>query len=187
MRLFGKKSRKYPIKYDEYGRSARERAFELFIQGYQPSQIFKQGLLPVTRETLYRYFEDWKKLRHQVPYSILRKYMKKNPDFSEKWIETVSNYLGVTKGAVILRMQEPWGIMDICRGKLPDNKFEGNKSKVENRLEAALGLVFWGERLHGNPPEQIKDLITQIVGLEDNTMLTISKLNGKIELNTKKL
>lgn len=31
--------RKYPIKYDEYGRSLRERAFELFDKAKKPDEV----------------------------------------------------------------------------------------------------------------------------------------------------
>jgi len=58
-----RKSRKYPIKYDEYGRASRQQAFALFSEKYRPSQIFRENLIPVPLDTLFRYFEDWKKQR----------------------------------------------------------------------------------------------------------------------------
>ena len=70
------KSREYPLIRDEYGRSARQQAFELFIGGYRPSQIFKEGLIPVSIKTLLRYFEDWKKQKHRVSRLLIRRIMK---------------------------------------------------------------------------------------------------------------
>ncbi len=49
MKLLWFKRRDYPIKRDEYGRSARQQAFDLFTEGYRPSQIFKEGLVPVDK------------------------------------------------------------------------------------------------------------------------------------------
>ena len=54
------KSRKYPIKYDKYGRSTRQRAFELFDEGWRPAQVARE--LNMIPRTAYRYFECWKKL-----------------------------------------------------------------------------------------------------------------------------
>ena len=60
MKFLWRKRRKYPIKRDQYGRSARQHAFVLFDKKYRPAQIFKQGLIPVPIRTLFRYFEGWK-------------------------------------------------------------------------------------------------------------------------------
>ncbi len=116
-----------------------------------------------------------------------KKYLEEYPEFSEKWLGKMAKYLGIPPETVILRMQQSWGIMSICKGVLPEKEMKSNRSKAENRLQAALMLIFWAERLYGNLPEQIKDLITQIVKLEDNTEITISKHDGRIKLNKKKL
>ena len=57
VRIFHK-SRKYPIITDESGRSARRQAFDLFREGYRPSRILKEDLVPISMKTLLRYFED---------------------------------------------------------------------------------------------------------------------------------
>ncbi len=49
------KPREYPIIRDEYGRSARQQAFALFTEGYRPAQIFKENLVPVPINILFRY------------------------------------------------------------------------------------------------------------------------------------
>ena len=55
MRVLWFKRRDYPIKRDEYGRSARQQAFALFTEGYRPAQIFKENLVPVPINILFRY------------------------------------------------------------------------------------------------------------------------------------
>ena len=183
MRVLWFKRRDYPIQRDENGRSLRQQSFEFFNEGYRPAQVFKQNLVAASMKTLLRYFEDWKKQKHQVPHSILRKYMKEHPDYSEKWIETVADYFEVTPGAVILRMQKPWGLMDICRGKLPDKKMERKKSQIERRLDSAIALINLGERNYGNSTKQIAELLKVIVTLQDNTVLTVVKHNGRLEID----
>ena len=180
MKRFPWKSRKYPIIRDEYGRSARQQAFDYFAEGYRPAQIFKQELIPVPIETLFRYYEDWKKQKHRVPYSTLRKYMRKNPEFSEKYIKMLADYFEVSTQDIVLRIQKPWGITSLSKGELPDNRLYRIQSEVEERLEAALRLIYLGEQLCRNPPKQIKRLITEIVTLKDNTRLVIYKSKGQV-------
>ena len=68
--LFWKK-REYPIKRDESGRSLRSQAFELFDQGYRPSQVYKQQLVAASKTTLFRYYEDWKRKKGSIHYRLL--------------------------------------------------------------------------------------------------------------------
>ena len=187
MKSFPWKSRKYPIKYDEYGRSARQQAFELFGEGYRPAQIFKECLVPVSMKTLIRYFEDWKKQKHQVSLSTFKKYMKESPEFSEKYVKDLADYFEVTPEDIIDRIQKPWGIKRLTKGELPDNRLERSRSEIEGRLEAALRLIYLGEQIFRNSPKQIRRFLIEIVTLGDNTSLIISKAEGKIMIRKEKL
>lgn len=154
--------RKYPIRCDEYGRSARKQAFSLFGWGYHPSQIYREGKIPVSKRTLFRYYEDWKKERRVISYSVLRRYMRRNPEFNQKTIEALSELLGLSIPEVILRMQRPWGVMQAMKGEWPDYVLKREQSDIENRLEAALRLVLFIE-LYGHKPEMIKNLVRNII------------------------
>ena len=79
---------------------------------------------------------------------------------------------------IMVKMQKPWGIEQLTRGDLPDNKLARLQGEKEIRLEAALRLIYFGERLCRNSPEQNKRLLQEIVTLKDNTTLIISKLKG---------
>ena len=92
MRVLWLKRREDPITRDEYGRSARRQAFDLFCKGYRPAQIFKENLVPVPQNTLFRYFEDWKKQKNRISRSILRKIMRNNPEFTEKYAQMLEYY-----------------------------------------------------------------------------------------------
>ena len=187
MRVLWFKRRDYPIKRDEYGRSARRQAFAFFSEGYRPSQVFKESLIPVSMKTLLRYFEDWKKQKHRMSRSILRRIMKKNPEFSDEFVKKLADYYGVSKEDIIIRMRKPWGITSLSKGELPDNRLYRIQSEVEERLEAALRLIYFAERLCHNPPEQNKRLLQEIVTLKDNTTLIISKLKGQTMIRKEKL
>ena len=163
-----KKSRKYPIKYDEYGRSARRQAFQLFSQGHRPMQIYKTDLIPVPLKTLFRYYEDWKKQKHKIPYSTLRRYMKESPEFSERFIGILADYFDVSDEEITLRIQRPWGLSSLSKGELPDRRLYRIQSEIESRLEAALRFIYLWERIHQNSPKQIRRFILQILGLKDD-------------------
>jgi len=79
---------------------------------------------------------------------------------------------------IMVKMQKPWGIEQLTRRELPDKKLARLQSEKEVRLEAALRLIYFGERLCRNSPEQNKRLLQEIVTLKDNTTLIISKLKG---------
>lgn len=179
-----KRSRRYPIQRDEFGRSLRQRAFEAFDEGKRPKQISRE--LHANPNTLLRYFEAWKKQKQRVSYSTLRRYMRKNPGFSEVWIKTLADYFEVPPQVIILRTQKPWGLMDLSKGELPDKRLERTRSEIEARLEAALRLISLREHLYRNSPKEIKELLTRIVTLKDKTDLIISHVNGKIIIKEKR-
>lgn len=67
-----RKGRKYPIKRDSYGRSARQRAFAAFENGKTPAEV--AVMVPISVRTARRYFADWQKLPHnlELHYRMIR-------------------------------------------------------------------------------------------------------------------
>ena len=187
MRVSWLKRRDFPIKKDEYGRSLRKQAFEFFNEGYRPAQVFKQNLVAASMKTLLRYFEDWKEQKGRVSYSMLKRYLQEGPEFSEKYVKILAKYFGVSEEEIILRMQKPWGIMELSKGELPDNRLYKIQSEIEGRLEAALRLIYLGEQYCQNSPEQIKQLIWDIATLSNNTRLVIQKTEGQVLVRKERL
>lgn len=181
------KGRKYPIKYDELGRSARQQAFALFRKEYRPSQIFKEKLIPVPMKTLTRYFEDYKKGAGLISRSDFKKFLKNNPEYSEHLIEWFAEYLGVSTNDIILRMQKPWGIINFLKGELFDNRRFRLQSELEDRLGAALRLINFGEQAFHNSPKQVHELAWEISTLKDNTRLVIEKTKGQVTFKKESL
>jgi len=187
MRVLWFKHRDYPIQRDEYGRSLRRQAFEFFNEGYRPAQVFKQNLVAASMKTLLRYFEDWKKQKYKISHAELKGYLKKHPEFSEKYIKDLADYFEVTPQDIILRIQKPWGITTLSKGELPDKRLYRIQSEMEGRLEAALRLIYLGEHILHNSPKQAKQLIWDIVTLANNTRLVIQKVGGQVIVEKEKL
>jgi len=182
-----RRGRKYPIIRDEYGRSARQQAFDLYYEDYRPSQIFKEKLIPVPMNTLTRYYEDWKKQSRIASRSTLKKYMKNNPEFSEDLVKRLADYYQISAEEIIFIMQKPWGITRLLKGELPDNRHYQIQTEVEDRLDAALRLLYLGEQGFHNTPEQIGQLAWEITTLKDNTRLVIEKSEGQISVRKERL
>ena len=113
--------------------------------------------------------------------------MRENPQFTEKYVQMLADYFGVTPQDIILRIQKPWGIMRLTKGELPDNKLERSRSEVEDRLEGALRLIYLAENIYRNSPKHINRFFNEILTLENNTSLIISKVKGQIMIRKEKL
>ncbi|MFC1968314.1 hypothetical protein ACFLVX_02845 [Chloroflexota bacterium] len=137
-----KKSRKYPIKRDESGASARQRAFEDFDQGKMPAEVAPRvGISP---RTARRYFADWKKLPSDLEfkYQNAKALRKSNREFFEETIDGLGAYLDMTGEEVVERLEKPWGLKQLLMGKWPDRQGEKAKSRAEARLKMALKLIY---------------------------------------------
>ncbi len=181
MRFLIWKWRKYPIKRDEDGRSLREQSFDLFEKKYRPSQIYKQRLLPVKLKTLFRYFEDWKKVGDHLSYRMIRTVIKQNPDVNQQIIEALAKHLRLPVEAVQKRMLEPWGLLQLLRGEPASDRFKKEQHVNEARMRAALNIM----RLMGkfyNTPEEIAELFLQINLLGEGTTLELSKKDGQLTI-----
>ncbi len=159
MRLFRK--RKYPIKKDENGLSARQRAFNLFGKGHRPAQVSK--MIPISLRTACRYYEDFKKLYHRVPYTTIRKWMRESPEFSDKVITILADSLKMSKEEVICRAQRPWGLMEALKGRWPDYGLERERSVIEDRLLAALEIIKLVEVFRGMDAKWVKQTLMNLI------------------------
>lgn len=151
-----KKSRKYPIKRDVPGRSARNRAFQASDDGKRPSEASE--IVGISPRTACRYFADWKKLPQNLEfnYRMIRTIRKINREFSKETIELLSASLEMSEEEVKKRLEKPWGLKRLIMGKWPDHRHEREQSQAELRLRAALRVISLIES-RGVPPEKILD------------------------------
>ena len=155
--------RKYPIKRDEYGRSGRKQAFALFKDGYRPAQIYKEEMIPVSKTTLFRYYEDWKKKRQLIPYPMLKKHIIRDPEINERTIAKLSKALEIKKEEVVERMQRPWGLMQLLKGEWPNNRLARIQSENEDRLDTALWLGLLFEQANNKKSREVGNIIQRLI------------------------
>lgn len=160
--IFGIKRRKYPIKCDEYGRSARQRAFLAFDNGKSPSDINQS--IDISIRTAHRYYADWKKLPRNLNsrYRSFKWLMKNSTEFSNKTIDMMADYLGMTKNEVIMKLQEPWALKQFLKGDLPNRKLLKQQTHQERRLGAALRMVRFMEEF-GIRPEEMAERFQSVI------------------------
>jgi len=150
-----KKSRKYPIKRDEYGKSARRLAFDAFDRGLKPAQVTDE--LDISYRTAYRYFADWKKQPRnlELRYQMAREIYKHEPQFEQEVIKTLATNLDLPEEKIVERLQKPWALMQLVRGKWSPEIEERRIAKSLARLDSALQFLNLYEIL-GVSPERIK-------------------------------
>lgn len=161
-----RKRRKYPIKRDERGLSARKRAFDAFDRGMSPAQVSSEYGIEI--KTARRYYSSWEKQppRLEKRYQALTEVLRKHPELRHKFVETTADSLGMPVGEVEQRLQRPWGLKRLLTGEWPDYAEEERKRKEENRSEAALALVKFVELCRMSPQEltvKIKALIDEAI------------------------
>lgn len=153
-----KKSRKYPIQRDEFGRSLRHRAFATFDEGKRPAEVSR--LLDAKRNTIQRYFADWGKLPRyfDFQYKIQRANIKNDRGFSDWFVNTLGEYLSMSREEVMGRLNKPWGVKRALMGKWPNFKRDRVDSRPEIRLQAALTLIHFAEKAGMTPQEILEEI-----------------------------
>ena len=154
--------REYSIKKDEHGRSARQRAFEAFDNEMRPAEVIQ--VVDISLKTACRYFADWKKRPESFnfQYKKFRSRMKNDSEFSDHLVDTLVEYLGMTREEVVARLLKPWSIKQYIMGKWPNPKKERTQSAQEARLHAALDIVGLLE-FRGIPPDETRAKLKKII------------------------
>jgi hypothetical protein len=112
-----KKSRKYPIKRDNEGRSLRARCFELFEQGKRPAEVAEE--LKMNEATAFRYFRDWRRIGPNFDkyYDYIKNlFMKTVPD-RDRNIELFTIFCGISKEEFEAILTRPHGLRRFLAGK----------------------------------------------------------------------
>ncbi len=94
---------------------------------------------------------------------MIRKWMRENPEFSEKVIAMLATSLEMSQEGVGVRMQKPWGLMEAMKGKWPDYGLERERSVIEDRLLAALEVVKFAEVFGHKDPRTVRETLQRII------------------------
>ncbi len=134
-----KKRRKYPVKYDERGKSARSRCFEMFADKIPLNEIAED--VGVKINTVRRYHLQWKKdPDFETRYAYLKGLFKKTALDRERTIELCSRACGITKEQFETILSQPHGLRRLMKGKfrLPGHVDDDHKRYVV--LEVAMTI-----------------------------------------------
>jgi len=132
-----KKSRKYPIKRDEEGRSLRARCFEMFAADKRPKTVAEE--LGMKAPTVYRYYQAWQQRgpNFDKQYRYVKGLLKKDSPDRGKNIETFSKMMGIEKDEFEAILSRPHGLRRFLTGKL---YFPVNED-VDHKLHVVLKLA----------------------------------------------
>lgn len=136
---FRRKKRKFPVQYDETGRSARSRCFELFADKTPLDKIAKD--VGVKIETVRRYHLQWKEdPDFEGRYTYFKKLLKKTGPDRERTIELCARACGVPKEQFEIFLSQPHGLLKLMKGKLRLPGHAGADRKLYVVLEVAMAI-----------------------------------------------
>ena len=139
------KRRRYPIKRDEQGRSARQRAFALFDQGCTPAGVAAQ--VEISARTARRYHADWKKRpeNYDIRY-VLMKMALLDQHVRSRVAQAVASELKLPVRAVLPYLSRPWAAKQLLTGEWRNWAAEERERRERLRVKAATDIIEMHER-----------------------------------------
>jgi CRP-like cAMP-binding protein len=154
----GKKTRKYPIKRDARGKSARRQCFELFAD-YTAEDIVLEDIAKtagVTIETVATYYRQWKKeptLEKQLAFA--KQLFDKNAPDRDKNLELFAKLLRIPREQLETILHQPHGLRRIMTRKF----YFPLQAADDHRRYVILELAMWLTNYiykHGGNLEDVK-------------------------------
>jgi len=131
-----KKKRKFAVRYDERGRSARSRCFEEFKDNTPLGEIAK--IVGVKIETVRRYHQQWQKNPNfEQQYAYIKSLLKKEAPDRGRTIELCARAAGIASEQVETILHQPHGLLRLMTGKF---YFPGHVD-VDHKRYVALELA----------------------------------------------
>jgi hypothetical protein len=114
-----KRSRRYPIQRDRYGRSLRQNCFEAFDSGKRPAEVIKE--LKVNPYTVFTYFRQWRRIGPNFEKQL--KYIKGlladgSPD-RDRMLMFISDTVGISVTELLIILSKPHGLRRLLTRTLP--------------------------------------------------------------------
>jgi hypothetical protein len=136
LNIFKSDRRRYPIKRDEYGRTARQRCFEAFDGGKRPAEVYKEE--GVSLKTACTYFYQWKKLpgNFQFRYQMMKKWFKSEPGLYQETVELLSEATDQPQSVIEKQLMSPWGLRQLMSGEYAEalRKEEEKEQKYDRQI-----------------------------------------------------
>ncbi len=161
LHLIWKRHRKYPIQYDEEGRSIRSRCLEAFDRGQRPAQVIEKcGFKP---NTVNEYWKQWKKLEpgfHQR-YEEVKEMRKNAPGFIPAAIPAIAQHFDLSESEVTRRLEQPWGLKRLLGGSWANDRRDPERAEATAKLSNLTShLIIYDMKNY--PPETIIDKLKGI-------------------------
>jgi len=132
-----KKRRKYPIKLDEKGKSARSRCFEMFGDKAPLNEIAER--VGVKIETVRKYHQQWKKNPNfEGQHAYFKELLKRTAPDRERTIELCARACGIPKEQLENILSQPHGLRRLMSGKFYFPGHEDADHKRYVALELAM-------------------------------------------------
>ena len=149
-----KKRRKYPVKFDERGKSARSRCFEMFADETPLSEIVKE--VGVKIETVRRYHLQWKENPNfEQQHAYFKELLKKTAPDRERTIELCARACGITKEQFETILSQPHGLRRLMMGKF---YFPGH-ADADHKLYVVLEMAMTISDHLDNNGGQLEDVL----------------------------
>jgi hypothetical protein len=135
-KMFGrKKRRKYPVKVDEIGRSARSQCFEMFAEKVPLHEIAEKTGVKV--DTVRRYHQQWKKdPGFERRYIFAKTLFKKNAPDRDSNIELFAKGFGIPEDQLEAILSLPHGLRRLMTGKY----YSPARAEADHKMHMALEL-----------------------------------------------
>ena len=162
-----RKSRKYPIVYNDQGKSIRRVCMECFDNKLRPAQVIKK--YQFNSNTVYKYWSEWKKLPYKFTarYASSKIFERHIPGFRKEALIPRLEELGITEDELQEILSQPWGFHKLMRRYW----FCGDKTKssvqADRMLEAIMTGIFLGSALDCTPDMIVADLISRGIVYRD--------------------
>jgi len=153
-KLGWRKRRKYPVRYDAKGRSARRRCFEMFPDNTPLAEIARMTGLKL--DTVRRYRLQWKAAPDfEARYNFAKKSLLKTSPYRERTIELLAGTYKITTGQLETILSQPNGLRRLLKGNiaLPVHQNAGH------RLYIALAVAMTISELLERHGGQLDDVL----------------------------
>ena len=133
-----KKGRRYPVKRDEEGKSARTRCFEMFEDDVPAPEVAKA--VGVKIETVYKYHQQWKtKPKLEQQHAYFKRLLRKTAPDRERTIELIARTCGIDREELEAILQKPHGLRSMMTGKL----YFPTQAEADHKRYVALELALF--------------------------------------------
>ena len=89
--------------------------------------------------------------------------MKGHSEFSEAVIDMLATSLEMPREEVIVRMQKPWGLLQVMKGEWPNYRLERQRTGIEERLLAALQVIQFADRFGHTEPRLVMETLSELM------------------------